>query len=387
MLRAILWLSQAVVALPALYSSMIALFGLATKDQPVVGGQPRIRVRAVVPAHNEEAVVEGIARDLEHQTHPSRLLSSVVIADRCTDRTAELARTHVPVAEREEGSATKGAAIDWYLGTEPLGPREILLILDADNRIDDDYVARVAAAFERGAEVVQTYLDVANPDGSPLATANALTYWASNRMVQLARSNLGWSCDLGGTGMAVTGAALAEAGGFTDDLADDLSLNIRLNLAGYETRWLHDARVRDEKPVGTRSTVTQRARWVRGKRLLARRYGWTLIRSGVVDRRPGLIDLAYRLLQPGRSFLALLLGVFTAAAIVWPDAGWWSPWLLGGMTAIVVLLPVFFLIVDGVPARYIVRYPLVTLLALLWLPIRVASRLMPGWRRTSHAGG
>jgi cellulose synthase/poly-beta-1,6-N-acetylglucosamine synthase-like glycosyltransferase len=295
-----------------------------------------------------------------------------------------VARRFIEVVEREDGAGAKGAAIAWYLDGAPLEADGALLVLDADNRVDVDYVERVAASLGGGVQVVQSYLDIANPDGSVLATANALTYWASNRMVQLSRSNIGWSCDLGGTGMAVTKEALDAAGGFTDDLTDDVALNARLNLAGYRAKWLHDVRVFYEKPTDAKSTVTQRSRWVRGKRDTQRQYGWSLIRSAFADRQPALLDLAYRLYNPGRSFIALVVAVLAVLAAIFPQWGLWPWWFLAGVAVIVVLLPIVFLIIDGIPARYIVKYPYVTVLAVLWLPIRVGSRVLTGWSRTDH---
>jgi len=382
MLRALIWLGQFLLAGSALYSSGVALWGLRTPAP--VGSTSARRMRVVVAAHNEESVIAGIASDLASQDHPKDLIRCCVIADRSDDATAETAAAFVAVSERISGEGAKGAAISWYLATEPLEDDESLLILDADNRIDSDFVGSVASGLDSGPDVVQAYLDVSNPDGSALATANALTYWASNRMVQLARSNLGWSCDLGGTGMAMTKQALEAAGGFTDDLTDDLALNIRLNLVGYRATWLHDVRLSDEKPVDARSTVSQRARWVRGKRDVQRRFGWGLVRTSIVKRQPALLDLAFRLFNPGRSFVAFTIGILAVVSLVAPVLGLWPWWILGGIAAVVVLLPMVFLAVDGVPGRYIVRYPYVTLLAILWLPIRIASRLMKTWTRTGH---
>jgi cellulose synthase/poly-beta-1,6-N-acetylglucosamine synthase-like glycosyltransferase len=385
MLRVLIWFGQFLFAGPALYSSLVALWGLRTPEDPKPV-EPTVRIRVVVAAHNEAAVIAGLAEDLASQTYPNDLLAAVVVADRCTDDTASQAREFVDVVERNRGGGGKGTVIAWYLDGSPLEPDEALLVLDADNRIGRDYVERVAARLGGGIDVVQTYLDVANPDGSVLATANALTYWASNRMVQLSRSNIGWSCDLGGTGMALTRHALDEAGGFGDDLTDDLSLNVRLNLVGIRATWLHTAKVFDEKPTGARSTVNQRSRWVRGKRDVQRKYGWALIREGVRHRQPALLDLAFRLYNPGRSFIALVLGALAVFAAVFPTSGLWPWWILAGIAAIVVLLPIVFLIIDGVQRRYVLRYPFVMVLAILWLPIRIGSRVISTWRRTPHGG-
>lgn len=385
MLRVLIWLGQFLFVAPAVYSLTVALWGLHTPSSPASNGSRR-RIRAIVAARDEAAVIEGIASDLAAQQYPSDLLTVCVIADRCTDETAAVARRFVKVAERTSGQGAKGAAISWYLDREPLKQDEALLILDADNRVDPQYVQGVASGLDAGADVVQTYLDVANPEGSVLATATALTYWASNRMVQLARSNIGWSCDLGGTGTAITSQALQDAGGFTDDLTDDVALNLRLNLAGYRAKWLHDVRVYDEKPTDAKATVQQRSRWVRGKRAVQRTHGWSLVRAGFTQRQPALLDLAFRLYNPGRSFIVLVIGLLALLSWMFPEAGLWPWWLLGGVAATAALAPMLYLAIDRVPWRYIVRYPYVVLIALLWLPIRIGSRLLPTWNRTDHRG-
>ena len=385
MLRVLLWLGQFVVVAPSVYETLVSLFGLRTppEPQPGAGTTP---IRVVVPAHDEEEVIEGIATDLAAQDYPKDHLDAWVIADRSSDATARLASAHVSVAERSGGVGGKGAAISWFLSQHPLRDGEALVVLDADNRIDTSFIRSIATALESGHHSVQAYLDVSNPDASVLTMANALTYWASNRSVQLARSNIGWSCDLGGTGMAVSSEALAAVGGFEDDLTDDLALNVRLNLAGYRTHWMHHVHVRDEKPTATEETVLQRARWVRGKRDVQRRHGRQLFRTAIRQREPSLLDLGFRLYNPGRSFLALLLIGLAVVAAVFPELGLWPAWVLGSIAAIVVLLPVAFLAIDGVPGRYLIRYPYVVAIGLLWLPIRVASRLVGSWRRTPHTG-
>ena len=152
------------------------------------------------------------------------------------------------VDERRDGPDGKGAALAWHLDRHPLEPGEALVVLDADNRIPTELLARFAGELEAGSSVVQAYLDVSNPDASALATAAALSYWASNRMVQLARHNLGWSADLGGTGMCLAGEALTAVGGFGSSPTEDQELVARLVLAGYRVEWLHEVRFAMRNP-------------------------------------------------------------------------------------------------------------------------------------------
>lgn len=379
--HALQWSLLALVA----YNAVIALWGWRT-PAPAPPGPRRRRFRVVVPAHDEEAVIERLLTDLRSQDYRPSAYEVVVIADRCTDATARVAARHARVVERTGGRPGKGPALADHLHAEPIGSDEALVVLDADNRVPPDLLARFADELDAGQQVLQAYLDVANPDSSALATASALTYWASNRSVQLARRNLGWSADLGGTGMCLTGRALDAAGGFGGSPAEDQELLVRLELAGRRVVWLHDVRVRDEKPTGLGVAVRQRSRWMAGKREVARRSLLPLLRAAARRRSLAPIDLAVRLSQPGRSFVALLTGLLAVASATTRSPLLLAWWLWAAVAGLQVLYPLPFLWRERVPVRYLLRYPFVTVLAALWLPVRVLSRRAAGWYHTPHRG-
>jgi cellulose synthase/poly-beta-1,6-N-acetylglucosamine synthase-like glycosyltransferase len=302
-----------------------------------------------------------------------------VLADRCTDQTAAKARAAgADVWERAEGSDGKGAVLRWFLETQPLAAEEALVVVDADNRVPTDFLARLSDEIDGGGHVLQAYLDVSNPDASPIATASALSYWASNRMVQLARRNLDWTADLGGTGMCITAAALAAGGGFGESLVEDQELGVRLFLAGHDVRWLHDVRIADEKPSGAGVAIRQRSRWVAGRRHVARVYLGRLLRR----RSPASWDLALRLIQPSRMGVALLSAVLALASAL--GASLWPWWLWVAIGLVQVLAPIPFLLRDQVPGRYVWRYPLLILLPLIKIPARLFRTR--GWYHTPHEG-
>jgi cellulose synthase/poly-beta-1,6-N-acetylglucosamine synthase-like glycosyltransferase len=367
------------------YNALTSLWGWRVPP-PASPGARRRHFRVVVPAHDEEAVIGHLLADLAAQDYDPGLVSKWVIADRCRDRTAEVARRWAQVAERHEGPEGKGAALGWYLERHPLQPEEALMVIDADNRVPAGFLARMSDELDAGHQVLQAYLDVANPDESWVATASALSYWASNRMVQLARRNLGWSSDLGGTGMCLTPQAVAAAGGFGGSLAEDQELTARLVVQGIPAVWLHDLRIGDEKPTRPGVAVRQRARWKVGWRRVARRYLIPLLRAGVRRRSPSALDLAVRVVQPSRTWMALSSAFLAMLAPAF--AGWLLPWpVWAGATLLQVVLPLPFLAREGVPARYLVRYPLLAVLAVLWLPVRVLSaRAKAGWYHTPHGG-
>jgi cellulose synthase/poly-beta-1,6-N-acetylglucosamine synthase-like glycosyltransferase len=382
MLRIVaLGLQWLVVALAG-YNAVTALWGWRNRAAAARSERTR-KLRVVVPAHDEEAVIGGLLGDLYDSDYPSEHFSVAVIADRCSDGTVEISRrAGAEVIERSDGQPGKGAALSWYLTGHPLTDEEALVVFDADNRVPSNALGRIADELDAGHDVVQCYLDVANPRESLIAEASALSYWAGNRMVQLARSNLGWSADLGGTGMAFTAAALGRVGGFGASLTEDQELGVRLLLAGNRVEWLHDVRVRDEKPASVGVAVRQRARWMAGKREAARKHLPALLKRFT----PATLDQALRLVQPGRSFIALVSVLLTILAAV-TGSSWFLPWPVWAIaTAVQVLEPIPFLARDGVKAGQLARYPLLVILAALWIPIRLASSLVRGWYHTPHRG-
>lgn len=375
MVRGLLLLLELAVAGLALYNLAIAIAGW--KNPPTsIGRTDRSNLfRIVIPAYNEERVIAGPVSDLRFQLREGDELW--VLADRCTDGTADRARAAgANVAQRLDGPDGKGAALRWFLDLHPLQPGQALVVVDADNQVPAHFLSRLAEELEQGHSVLQAYLDVSNPDQSPLATASALSYWASNRMVQLARTNLGWSADLGGTGMCLTAEALAESGGFGNSLVEDQELGVRCFLAGHRVHWIHDLKVRDEKPTSATVAVKQRSRWQQGRRQVARRWFGTLLDRGT----PASIDLALRLVQPSRAGIALFSAILALVSLL--GAPLWEWWVWALLALIQFAAPLPFLIRERVEPRYLRQYPMTVILPLLKLVARF--RRNQDWYHTPH---
>ena len=360
------------------YNLVVALFGWRNPEASPPAVEPVRRFRVVVPAHNEARVIGSLLGDVAGASRrmPTEI---VVIADHCTDETASIGReAGVTVVERTEGDGGKGAALRWYLDLAPLTEDEALVVLDADNRVPTDLLERFNDELAAGHTVLQAYLGVSNPDASPVATASALSYWASNRMVQLARRNLGWTADLGGTGMCITSQALEAVGGFGTSFAEDQELGVKLFEAGHTVTWLHDVHILDEKPTEANVAVRQRSRWAAGRSQVARDHVPRLIRSGT----PAAIDLAIRLVQPSRMGVAVLSAALAAASLAGVPTLGLGAWTVAAATQ--VAAPVGFLWREGVERRYLAKYPVLTLLPLLKLPARLIRQR--GWYHTPHSG-
>jgi cellulose synthase/poly-beta-1,6-N-acetylglucosamine synthase-like glycosyltransferase len=382
MIRLLLFAFQVTTAALAAYNFVTAMWGLPGPEQ-LPSGPRRRPIRAVIPAHNEQYVLGGLLDDMERQDYQADLLRTVVLADRCTDGTVDLATGRAEVVERHHGPDGKGPLLSWYLSQDPVTAGEALLVLDADNRVGETFVSGMADAFDAGYDAAQAYVDTSNPDESWLATAGALSYWASNRMVQLARHRLGWNPDLGGTGSGFGPEAVSVLLTAEDSLTEDQEQSARLAAAGLRVAWLHENRVRDQKPSRLGVALQQRARWMSGRRQTRRQNRRRLAGAALKQRSWGPIDLLIRQTQPGRTFM-VLVAVGLAIGALFTDLLWpWWVWV--GVAAIQVLVPLLFLSREEVPVRYLLRYPLLIVFGLIWLPVRVTSARIRGWYHTPHS--
>lgn len=100
----------------------------------------------VVSARNEAAVIGGLLDSIASQNYPSNLIDVYVVADNCTDDTAQVARAHRAIVyERfNRFQVGKGYALNYLFGqietTVGLESYDGYLVFDADNVLDENYI-------------------------------------------------------------------------------------------------------------------------------------------------------------------------------------------------------------------------------------------------------
>ena len=127
-----------------LYQIMVSLCSLVKiKDKPLKINKDH-KFMAIIPAHNEETVVGNLVESLKKQNYNKELYDIYVIADNCTDNTAQVAReAGAIVYERYHVSKkTKGHALDWFLQQkiEENAPYDAFFVFDADNIVAPDFI-------------------------------------------------------------------------------------------------------------------------------------------------------------------------------------------------------------------------------------------------------
>ncbi len=164
----IFWIYQMAISVCAL---------IKFKDKPLKIKKDH-RFMAIIPAHNEEAVVGNLIESLKNQTYNKELYDIYVIADNCTDNTAKVAKeAGAIVYERFDSTKkTKGYALNWFLQQkiEEDAPYDAFFIFDADNIVDKNFIKNMNKKLCQGEDVVQGYRDIKNPTDSWITAGYAI---------------------------------------------------------------------------------------------------------------------------------------------------------------------------------------------------------------------
>jgi exopolysaccharide biosynthesis WecB/TagA/CpsF family protein len=321
------------VGVPALacagYLATLSVAALRRTAAPVAGPQT-LRVAVVVPAHNEAALIARVLGSLREQTYPASLTRIVVVADNCSDATADVAAaTGADVLVRTDPiHVGKGEALRWafdrLLTDDP--SLDALVVVDADSVADHDLLTNLAAGA-RSAEVVQGDYQVLE-DSSSRSALRAAAFLLFHRARFQGRAALGMGCALVGNGMLFRRSVLERVPWNATCSAEDLEYTVNLRLAGVSPSYAAGARLWAPASTGGKAGSVQRMRWEGGRFHMIRagvpRLVTTAFRSGDLTR----LDMAMDLATPplGLLVLASAAGAAIAGVLVAVHAA--APWAL-----------------------------------------------------------
>ena len=223
----------------------------------------------VIAARNESAVIGNLLDSIKQQDYPQELLKVFVVADNCTDNTAEIARQNGAVCyERfDDEHKTKGFALQFLFeqierdfGRESF---EGYFVFDADNLLKQDYITRMNEAFDAGEKLITSYRNTKNFDESWIASTYALHWLRSIRCNHRARSVLRLATNIQGTGFLFSNEIVRDGWKYTS-LTEDRALTADAVAQGYGITYNDAAEFFDEQPNSLKIALRQRLRWSKG---------------------------------------------------------------------------------------------------------------------------
>ncbi|HNJ40456.1 MAG TPA: glycosyltransferase family 2 protein [Acidobacteriota bacterium] len=267
-----------------------------------------LKLGVVIPAHNEAGGIAACVKSVLACQAAGVDLQVVVIADNCTDMTAQFAKEAGArvIVRMDQANRGKGFALDVAFGRLLREGIEAFVVIDADTEVEPNFITEMAHAFQQGADAVQCRYLVNNAQFTFRTRLMNVALLAFNVLRPLGRNAIGCSAGIFGNGFGLSATTLCEVPYSARSVVEDLEYHLKLVKAGKQVRFLNSTTVRAEMPAGGRAAQTQRSRWEGGRIRMMLDFAPSLIRDIARGERRLIEPLLDLLLLPLAFHVVLL---------------------------------------------------------------------------------
>ncbi|PPC86857.1 MAG: glycosyl transferase, partial [Methylotenera sp.] len=262
----------------------------------------------LIPAHNEALVIAKTINALVPTVNSAQQI--LVVADNCTDETADISRNlGATVIERQHSTLRgKGYALDYGLQHLKANPPEIVIIIDADCIADAAAISTLAHACIALQRPIQALYSMQMQTNPSLKQRIAAFAWVvKNHVRPLGFKVLGLPCQLMGTGMAFLWKDIAAVNLASGHIAEDMKLGVDLARLNKAPIFVPEALVTSEFPLDKNATKTQRARWEHGHLSIIVSDAPSLFLEAIKTKNVQMLGLAFDLIVPPLAVLVIVL--------------------------------------------------------------------------------
>ncbi|MEW8360117.1 MAG: glycosyltransferase family 2 protein [Candidatus Thiodiazotropha sp.] len=368
-LSVLLWVIGLVLSAFSFYQFfffIISLFSRAKEKHDKVAESINNKFAVIIPAHNEELLIGGLVESINRSDYPQDKLKTYVIADNCSDRTAEIASAAGAECRVREDQVNRGKpyALNWLISNIDLDAHDAYVIIDADTTVDEDFFREMNISIGQGHKVVQGYFGVMNPDENWLTRLSILPGILKFYLHFPAKNRFGLSCPLAGNGMCFHKSIFIEHGWNAYSIAENWEYYIQLAIAGKKVVSNENAVIYSQVTNNLKSGVTQRQRWQSGRMDTVSRYWRDLLAKYRKTKEYYLVDALIEVVRPSHAILffgSTAFALITALLLIIAGANYLSLFLLS--IAILMTQVIYFLY-----GLVIQKAPLKTWLSLLMVP-------------------
>lgn len=291
------------------------------------------RYAVLVAARNEEAVIGELIKSIRNQSYPRELVDIFVIADNCSDHTAQAAKAAgaTVYVRNDIALVGKGYALNYMLGKikQSYADKhyEGFFVFDADNILDENYITEMNNVFDQGYRVLTSYRNSKNYDYNWITSGYALWFLHEAEYLNRPRMELNTSCAISGTGFLIHRDVIEENGGWRHYLlTEDIEFSMSEVLKGEVIGYCGSAMLYDEQPITFEQSWHQRMRWAKGFYQVLGKYGKDLLMGTMKNKKHkfSCYDMMMNItpaLLISLSSLFMNLMFFIAASIS-PDIGY-----------------------------------------------------------------
>ena len=323
-------LASIAVAYPLIYS--LASLGTRKSYYPTDNKQHKFAI--LFPAYKEDRVILPVVESFLQQHYPQELYKVIIISDHMQETTNErLAQLPITLLKANYENSSKAKALNFAMNHFGRDEFDAVVILDADNIVDTNFLLEINKVFDAGVQAIQAHRTAKNRN-TDIAVLDGLSEEVNNSIFRRGHVRLGISSALIGSGMIFNYQWFHDNVKHLVTTGEDKELEVLLLKQRIFIEFLDEVYVYDEKTQGEKGFYNQRRRWLATQFAQWGRVFKDLPRAIL----SGNIDYSDKLIQwmlPPR--LILFGGIIVMGSIMqiidWPLAlKWWALFLIMGVT-------------------------------------------------------
>ena len=288
---------------------------LIRKDKDSDREAPFHHFAVLICARNEAAVIADLLDSIRSQSYPQNLIDVFVMADNCTDNTADIASSrnvHVYTRFHSE-KVGKGYALEALMNhireDYPEG-FDGYFVFDADNILEQDYIEQMNRKFSDGHDIVTGFRNSKNFADNWISAGNSLWYLWDSKYLNYPRYLLGISCTVSGTGYLFSRRIAEKLDGWPYHmLTEDWEFSFDQVTKGEKIAFCRQAVLYDEQPTSFMVSCRQRMRWLSGLLQVSVRY-MKKVMKGILHGSSSCFDIILYAPVYVLSVASLLLNLF-----------------------------------------------------------------------------
>ena len=256
------WIIFFMLAVPVAYLFFFAVMSKLKKKKKYAESHKNSRIVIIIPAYKEDSVIEQSINAALCQNYPRDYYDIVLVADKFESETInKLSKLPIKLLDVKFENSSKAKALKYAVSTLKEAEYDILVILDADNIIQNDFLSLINDAYNAGAKVMQTHRKAKNLN-TDIAILDAISEEMNNSILRKGHAAVGLSAGLIGSGMAFDYKIFNDIVGKLSSSGEDKEMEMLLLRQKIFIEYLEDVYVLDEKIQKSSGFYNQRRRWV-----------------------------------------------------------------------------------------------------------------------------
>ena len=329
----LLWAFMTISVAYITFYALVSLFsrkGIKTVDVPE---SPESTFLVLFPAYSEDRVIVGSVKKFLFQNYPQDKYHVAVISDHQQESTERLLSDLPVTLLRPVFEKSSKAKALQYAISEVYGQYDYVVVLDADNIVETDFLHRLNILLKEGYKAVQCHRCAKNSDSS-VSVLDGVSEEINNTLFRKAHNLIGLSSALIGSGMCFDYSWFSSHVTKLTTAGEDRELEVFLLHEGIYIKYADNILVFDEKVSSADNFQRQRQRWMSAQvncfLSMIRHLPEAVIRLNI-----NYIDKTIQQMLIPRSMLLLFLlfmSLVMSAAATWWSIKWWSLLVLTGLS-------------------------------------------------------